>query len=62
MTFSGATTSPTVKVSTRSVRTTLPRTATWRFSMVMLSHIPKNPSMKAMAASMPTAGSNGMLW
>ena len=46
----------------RSVSTTSPRTARCTVSMVMLSHMPKKFSMKAMVASMPTAGSRGMLW
>ena len=59
---SGAMTSPTLNVSTRSVSTTLSRTARWRVSIVMLSHMAKKLSMKAMVASIPTAGSMGMLW
>ena len=45
-----------------SVSTTLSCTAKWSVSIVMVSHMAKKPSMKAMVASMPTAGSKGMLW
>ena len=51
-----------VKMSVRSVSTVVPSLARWCTSNSRASHMPTNMSMTAMVASIPSAGSIGMLW
>ena len=50
------------KMSVRSVSTVPPSLARWWISNSSASHMLTNMSITAMVASMPSAGSIGMLW